>query len=313
VIGAGGVTLPTTLTSGTQLFTTTTYGILENVIGQEVFNGNTNASLANNDVIKVTSSNTNVLSIAGAAADGTFTLTANTSQLPVVNALQAGTATLTIQDISNPSAPKVTGSITVTAGTPNKLSVLNPSGQADTAYTFASAGVSGPFTIRVTDAGGDVTPVGAPLTLTQAQVEAAIGVTGVAVRTSAGGSGVSSVTIGQNQASVQVWLDGVVANGVTTIPASNVLALNAQLPAAVSTSHTSTTVTLTFNNPIQGTVSAAAFSASTGGAATGATISGNTVTLTFGTAPSGTLTWTGSTGLSTGYSAVVQAGSIAIS
>ncbi len=299
------VTLPTTMTSGSQLFSTSTYAILENVIGQEVYSGAA-ASLANADTIQISTSNPSVLSIAGANSSGVATLASNIDALPVVTASQDGTATLTIQDISNPSAPKVTTTITVSTGSPAQLNVLNPSGQANTAYTFASSGVSGPFTIQVTDAGGNLTPESAPLTLTTSQIEAAIGVAGiVGIRTSSTGSDVSSVTVGQNQTSVQVWLDGVTQNNSTTPPASTVLQLSHQTPSVTSASVNGDVVTLTFDNPIQGTPVLADITDSTGTplVAQQVQVNGDTVVITFAAAPTSPIQFNTGNGLTTGYGA----------
>lgn len=260
------------------------------------------------DNITVMSSNSSVVSV-----NGGNSWTGNTGEpLPAIVGGKAGSATLTITDNSNTVGASISSTISVTVGSASQLTVLNPSGAANTAYTYPSSGVVGPFTLQVTDAGGNVVPATAPLTLTAAQVEAAIGATGViGIRTSSGGSDVSSVTINANQASVQVWLDGVTSGNATQPPSASALALSAQYPMVTGATVSGDQVMVTFNNPIE-TATKGDWTATVGtatAAATSATVSGDTVTLTFSGAPSGTLSWT--TGAAQdGYQAAVQAGTV---
>lgn len=239
---ADNLSLPTSITSGQTLAgtlgVTDVYAYALNSIG-EVANAN--------DTLQVSTNNSNVLDITG-ATNGAATFTAG-GALPTVTAEQSGSATLTITDLSNPSAPSVTTTIGVTGGTtPTQISTLNPAGELNTAYTFSTSGVVGPFTIETTDAGGNLVPNNAPVGLTAQQVLAAIGVTGATgIRTSAGGSDVSDVTIGANQGAVQVWVDGA-TSGNATVPTEPLL--SSLYPQLESVSGSGSTVTLTFDGAI---------------------------------------------------------------
>jgi hypothetical protein len=262
------------------------YVIAENAIGEVV-----NTS----DTIQVTTSNPSVLSISGAPT-GTTTVTAG-SALPTITAGTTGTATLTLTDLSNPSAPKITETVTVQAATvPLQLATVNPSGQTNTAYTFSTSGVVGPFTIETTDAGGNMVATNAPLGLSLSQVEQAMGISGITgMRLSATGQDVSTVTIPAKQASVEAWLDGVTA-GTTTSPTTP--ALSTLDPVLVSATGSGTTVTLQFDGAVEAvsnsvlTTPSNYFTVLNDGqadAVTNVSINGQTLTLTLQTAFTGSV------------------------
>ncbi|NMP22906.1 beta strand repeat-containing protein [Sulfobacillus harzensis] len=291
---ADNLSLPTSITSGQTLAGTMgvadVYAYALNSIG-EVANAG--------DTLQVSTSNSNVLSITG-ATNGAATFTAG-GALPTIRAEEAGSATLTITDLSNPSAPSVTTTIGVTGGTtPTQISTLNPAGELNTAYTFSTSGVVGPFTIETTDAGGNVVPNNAPVGLTAQQVLAAIGVTGATgIRTSAGGSDVSNITIGANQGAVQVWVDGA-TSGNATVPTEPLL--SSLTPALESATGSGSSVSLTFDSAIK-SATTADFTVS-GDTVTKDSVNGQTVTLTLGSAlPVGATVSLAAGAVTTGYSA----------
>ncbi|NMP22892.1 beta strand repeat-containing protein [Sulfobacillus harzensis] len=294
---ADNVSLPSSMTSGQTL--TQALG-LANGTSIYAYPLNSIGEYANSsDTLQISTSNSNVLSITG-ATNGAETFNAGAA-LPTVTAEQSGSATLTITDLSNPSAPVLTQTINVTGGTtPTQISTLNPSGELNTAYTFTSSGVVGPFTIETTDAGGNLVPNSAPVGLTAAEVEAAIGVSGVTgIRTSASGADVPYVTIGANQGSIQVWVDGATSGNATS---PTTLALNTLDPALESASGSGSTVSLTFDSAIQSAVQSD-FGVS-GDTVTGDSINGQTVTLTLGSAlPVGATVSLMAGAVTTGYGA----------
>ena len=316
---ASVVTLPTSMSAGQTLVTalglssgTSVYGYAEN----------NDAAVANtSDTLQITSSNPKVLAISGAPS-GTTSI-ASGSALPTITAESSGTATLTIQDVSDPAMPKVSATIAVSVGSATQIVGVNPNNTTDTAYTFPStSGLIGPFTLQVQDGGGNDVPLtNGPVTLTASQVDAILGLpTGTGIATSTTSGDVQYVTIGNDQSSVQVWVDngsGALDSASTT--ATPAAALTTLAPTLKAMSVSGDTVTLTFTDPFtQSSANPAAFTATTSGGSTSpttATVSGNTVTLTFTSAPSGTLTWTvdtatSTTPLTTAYGASLAAGSV---
>jgi hypothetical protein len=282
-----------------------------------------------NDQIQVTTSNKNVLSIGTSggwtnpSGDGmTYvnTMTTGSVAMPTVTAGQPGTATLTITDLSTPNVEPITETVTVVAGSAADIKGINPDGTTNTAYTFPSSGVSGAFTIEITDAAGNSVNATYPTTLTSAQVLAALGASSSAsgVRTSVSGSDVTNVTIPQGQPSVTVYLDGVTSN--TSTSATALKPLSNQAPVLQSASVSGSSLTLTFNNPVESsaalTTQKMAYTVADSTTSTNITgvsnvvISGDTVTLTL-TGPgvahddSVTVAYATSGGLQSGYGAPV--------
>ncbi len=319
------VTPATAVTGGTNVIPASTFVVPENAVG---------AYTTTTDNLQFSISNSNVLSLGSTtgwtAVNGStteFTGTTATA-LPTVTAEKAGTATITVTDLSNPNMPTLTYTVTVSAGSANALSVVNPDGTMNSAYTFTANGLSGPFTVEVTDLGGNVVPATAPITLTAQEVASLLGLNiGTAsgdiagIRTSSGGADVSSVTIAQNQASVQVWVDGATQNASTT-ETGDPYALNNYVPAlSTAASNTATTVTLTFNNPVEATATGSTLASMFSVTDTtqtktwtpsSVTISGDTVTLTLAStdviahSDAITVSYTGATGgLTSGYGATV--------
>ncbi len=305
-------TLPTSLSAGQTVTSVNSnvYVVPENAVGVYVGSGS--------DQIQFTSSNANVLSVGGT---GSVTQSASTA-IPTIKGMQNGTATLTIKDLSNPAQPAITTTIAVNVGAAAGLKGLNPNGTTDTAYTYPASGVAGPFTLEIVDAGGNIVPAPAPTTLTAAQVESALGVTGVTgIRTSSAGSDVSSVSIPANQSTVQVWLDGVTGGQATTATGVQLMNATQYAPTVSTASVSGTTLTLTFNNPLQQPSNLSALASafalenssvtSSTYAVNSASVVGNTITLSLGAAP-GTgvplsLSYATSGGLLGAYGAPVQA------
>jgi hypothetical protein len=125
--------------------------------------------------------------------------------------------------------------------------------------------------------------------LTKDEILAAIGISGVAIRTSANGSDVSTVTIGANQASAVIYLDGVTASAKTT--ATSLLNLNTIVPQVSSTTLSGSTITITLDNPVAvAGATATNFTLSSSTSGTNATVSnisvaGNVITVTLSGAP----------------------------
>ncbi|GBF35336.1 fibronectin type III domain protein [Desulfocucumis palustris] len=263
------------------------------------------------DVIRVTSSNENVLDIAGVTngfVEGPFAV----GPVPAITAVNSGTATLTFTNVTNPAVPAVTKTITVVPATaPAAVLGMNPDGTTNRVYNFTTAGVVGPFTLQAVDGGNNLVAATVPITLTAVQVDNILGTPGTpGIRTSAAGSNVTSVTIPQGQASVQIWVDGITLPSATAATAA--VALNTLAPEIVSAAINGDTLVVTMNNPVTGTATAAAFDVVIDAAPavnpTGdGVISGNTITLTLAAPVTNanvvTLAYTTDSFLTTGYQA----------
>jgi hypothetical protein len=277
----------------------------------------------NVEELQISSSNQGVIETGSGAATETVTsgtdLSASTAT--ELKAIAAGTATITIKDLSNPTAPSITETITVSAGTPSAVKVINPDSTTAANYTFPSAGgVSGAFTINLVDAGGNIVPATAPLTLTFDQVLYALGAatntTGAAaeatgIRTTATGSDVSSVTFAQGQSTMTVYLDNYTASAVTS-DGSAPTALTTIAPLTITGSSISgKVITLTTSNPVATGLTTASFTASGSVTISAVAVNGNTITITFtGTAAIGN-TITTAASFATGYSATLASGALA--
>jgi hypothetical protein len=277
-VSTNAVAWPTSaVNAGTNVFTTSPY----------VYGVNAIAQVANtSDTFKVSSSNNNVVYV---SATGSATFTAGT-QLTTLQAKTAGTATITITNTSNPNTPAITATITVQANAASQVKGMNPDGTFNTAYTFPAAGVSQAFTLNLLDAGNNIVPATAPVTLTASQALSAVGagsLSGVGVRLTSTGTDVTSVTIPQNQSTVTIYLDNVTAS--TSTAATSYVALSGELPTAVSSSTTGAAILLTCNNAVFASSVPATTDftvAVTGGPQSGSaptvtsvTVSGTTITL----------------------------------
>jgi hypothetical protein len=279
--GGALITWPTTATSGQVLLSGDTVSALNSL----------NLVASTTDEIQISSSNQAVIATGTGAATETFgpnNLPYALSNSTAMIAKNAGTATITIKDLSNPTAPSMTATITVSAGTPTAVKVINPDSTSGANYTLPStSGVSGAFTIELVDAGGNVVPATAPLTLTNTQVIAALGASSVGtlgIRTSAAGSDVTSVTFAQGQSSITVYLDSFTASAVTAGGTAPTALSNASIAPLVLTSTwtlTSDVLTITTSNPVTNAV-ASNFSITGSGATISSVIAnGNTITITF--------------------------------
>jgi len=214
--GQNVYTWPTSLTAGKSL-TSPLYAFTENAVGS--FAG------VGGDSIKVTTSNPNVLKLGAYDSNSKNTITEPMSgsyaNVPTVTAMNSGTASITFTDVA--TGATFTQSITVKAASvPSQIVAVNPDSTVNKAYTITSTGVAGPFTIETADTGLNMVPFSNSVTLSSADVLNIVGLPGaLGIRTSATGSDVSSLTIGANQGSTQIWIDG--ASSGATNPGAEAL------------------------------------------------------------------------------------------
>jgi uncharacterized protein YjdB len=292
--GYTAITWPTSVDASTSAIDASALGLSGTVYVQAL---NYFSGPLTSDEINISSSNSSVLDVA-AIPDTTSTNTSNSalSAWGIVPK-SAGTATLTFKDVTNPATPVLTETLTVNASTqPTLIKALNPDGTYDTNYSFTTSnvtnGVSQAFTLQLTDDGGNLVPANAPVTLTLAEVEALCGIvptnTVTGMRTAAGGSDSSTITIPAGQATFNVYLDGITTGTATNAYTTTALSTINDL---ASETVSGTTITLTFNNPLISKIAtdlndafnvtiATGSDATASDAVTNVAVNGDTVTLT---------------------------------
>lgn len=212
----------------------------------DVANGSIPGASATGDLLSATSSNTSVVSVSGWNAQGETTLNSGVTTLPTITAQGAGTATVTIKDISNPSMPSITLTITVTGQASQTTFEYQGAAIPSTGISL-SANTPVPLTVVNTDASGNPVAVSGSTPLT---VDVSTTAPNAEILSAIGGSAISSVQIAPGSSSATVYLQSSVAETVT--PSQLVASVPQAAAQNIAATETATGAAVTWTAPTTG-------------------------------------------------------------